>query len=189
MSAKMAAAPTSKEEVLAAERLAQAAGHQAQMAAQGADDEYAPCSLAAVCECEDGCSSDGEGAEPLPAKLAQHMLERDEYILSQLAPGQWGPAAKAAGLVQSVGSQTEDLGAPGRILAKRHGHVVLSTRATHELAHASVGRTLQSLRIGGARVASSDGTVHQGDKITAADVSWQRKCPRVSISTPRHVRD
>ena len=73
--------------------------------------------------------------------------------------------------------QTEDLGAPGRVLAKRHGHVVLSTRATHELGHASVDRTLQSLQIGGARVVSSDGTVHKGDKITAADVSWHRKCP------------
>ena len=181
LSAKLAAAhgatPTSEEAALAARELAQAAGHQAQMAAQDADGEYAPCSLAPACECEDGCSSDEEDSEPLPAKLAQQMLERDEHVLCQLAPGLWGPAAKAAGLVQSVGSQTEDLGAPGRILAKRHGHVVLSTRATHELAHASVDRTLQSLRIGGARVASSDGTVHQGDKITAADVSWQRKCP------------
>ena len=181
LSAKLAAASgttsTSEEEALAAQRLAQAAGHQAQMAAQGTDGEHAPCSFVATCECEDGCSSDGEGSEPLPAKLAQQMLERDEHVLSQLAPGRWGPAAKAAGLVQSVGSQTEDLGAPGRVLAKRQGHVVLSTRATHELAHASVDRTLQSLRIGGARVVSSDGTVHQGDKITAADVSWQRKCP------------
>jgi hypothetical protein len=181
LSAKLAAAhgaaTTSGEAGLAARELAQAAGHQAQMAAQDADGEYAPCSLAPACECEDGCSSDEEDSEPLPAKLAQQMLERDEHVLCQLEPGLWGPAAKAAGLVQSVGSQTEDLGAPGRILAKRHGHVVLSTRATHELAHASVDRTLQSLRIGGARVASSDGTVHQGDKITAADVSWQRKCP------------
>ena len=89
----------------------------------------------------------------------------------------WGPMAKAAGLVQSVGSQTEDLGAPGRELARRRGNVVLSTQATHELAHASTDRTLQSLRIGGARVVSSDGVVHQGDQITQADVSWHQKCP------------
>ena len=185
LSAKLAAAsgttPSSGEEALAAQGLAQAAGHQARVAAQGAD--YAPCSLAAAecgnacSECGDGCSSIEEGSDPLPAKLAQQMLERDEHVLSQLAPGLWGPVAKAAGLVQSVGSQTEDLGAPGRVLAKRHGHVVLSTRATHELAHASVDRTLQSLRIGGARVVSSDGTVHKGDQITTADVSWHRKCP------------
>ena len=80
-------------------------------------------------------------------------------------------------LVLSVASQTEDLAAPDRLLAKRHGGVVLSTKATHELAHAPVDRTLKSLRVGGARVVSSEGVVHAGPAITGKDVSWEVKCP------------
>jgi hypothetical protein len=176
LSAKMAAAASSSEPPVV-DRLARDAGHQAQMAALGAEGEHAPCSVEGAWIGGDGCSSDEECSEPLPAKLAQQMIERDEHILGQLGPGLWGPMAKAAGLVQSVGSQTEDLGAPGRELARRRGNVVLSTQATHELAHASTDRTLRSLRIGGARVVSSDGVVHQGDQITQADVSWHQKCP------------
>ena len=79
LAAAHGAATTSGEAGLAARELAQAAGHQAQMAAQDADGEYAPCSLAPACECDDGCSSDEEDSEPLPAKLAQQMLERDAH--------------------------------------------------------------------------------------------------------------
>ena len=147
---------------------------------------HAPCSrLARAVDEEDGCSSDGadDADEPVAAKLsakaAQAMLERDERVLAQLRPGSWGPSAKTAGSEApslSVATQTVDLAAPGRLLAKQHGGVVLSTKATHELAHASVGRTLRSLQTGGARVVSSEGVVHTGPAITEKDVSWEVKC-------------
>ena len=147
---------------------------------------HGPCSrLARAVEEDDGCSSDGadDVDEPpeatLSAKAAQELLERDECILAQLRPGSWGPSAKAAGSEApglSVATQTVDLAAPERLLAKRHGGVVLSTKATHELAHASVDRTLQSLRIGNARVVSSEGVVHTGPAITEKDASWEVKC-------------